>query len=177
MQIEPPLPNAALEVDGTNLTLRGIFQPGTRYQVTIPASAVDAEHGIELGSDIVWSFTVGEQYPNFSILNRDRVMRLPANEPLTIPTQFTNISRLDIALEPITRQQFQENAAAPFEAWAAFRPAAAPMVKTNVLTHAQLDRYHQLPVSLPPLAPGAYLLEISTPEGLSDRQLLEVGTE
>ncbi|TAH53433.1 MAG: hypothetical protein EYC68_03405 [Chloroflexota bacterium] len=172
--IEPPPQNLSRELDGNTLTLRGFFEPRTRYQITIPASASDAEYGIELGRAYVWSFTAASQYPNFSILNRGRVLKFPAKDSVETPTQFTNVSRLDAALYAISRAEFDANANALFETWYAFRPASAPIKTWSVTTNAQLDQYTQQKINLGALPVGTYYIKIKTPEGVSDAQLVLV---
>lgn len=172
MSIEPPLKNQQRAVNGGTVTLRGFFEPRTRYQITIPSVVVDSEYGIELDRDYIWSFTTTSQYPHFSILNRDRTFELASDAPISIPTQFTNVSRLDVALYPLTPQEFESQATAPFETWSAFRPTSAPLSTQSVVTNAQLDQYTQQSVNLGVLPSGAYYLRMTTPEGVGDTQLL-----
>lgn len=170
--IDPPLTRVLYRTVDKTLTIWGFFQAGTRYQIILPGFVPDREYGIPLERDYIWSFTASSQYPNFSILNRGRVLNLPANQPVTIPTQFTNVSRLDVAVYPITRQEFDTNATLPFEAWYGFHPSVPAPGTQSVTTNAVLDTYQQLNVPLGALDSGAYYLKITTPEGVSDSQLL-----
>lgn len=174
LKIEPPVPYQALEWDGARLNVSGFFAPATRYRLTLPADVTDAEYGVPLGRELVWSFTTATQYPNFSILNRDRVLTAPADEPLKIPTQFTNVSRLDVALYPLTRDEFETNRGAPYETWAALAPTERAVRRQSVSTDAELDRYMTRELVLTPVPAGTYLLEVTTPEGPSDKQLVSV---
>lgn len=174
MQVEPLPQNFLFDVKGNTLTLYGYFEPGKQYQVTIPALAIDAENAIELGTDYVLNFTVVSQYPNFSILNRDRVFNFPANTPIQLPVQFANVSRLDVALYSLTEQEFEANAGASFETWYEFVPATVATQTMTVFTNTQPDRYTQQTIALGTLPAGKYDLEITSPEGVGDRQLLVV---
>lgn len=174
LHIEPPLQNSALDVNDRTLTLSGFFQPRTRYQITISGSVFDSAHQVAMGRDYVWSFTTASQYPNFSVLNGDRVLKFSSDNAPVVPTQFTNVSRLDAALYAIPRAEFDANATAPFETWYAFEPSAAPIQQWSVETHAILDEYTRQDLALSPLAGGTYYLKISTPEGVNDAQLLVV---
>lgn len=172
--VTPPLANQTLRIDENQIVLGGFFQPRTRYHITLGANATDDAYAIPLERDIVWSFTIAEQYPNFSILNRGRVLEFPAQTEIKIPTQFTNVSRLDAALYPLTQNEFDANAAAPFETWYAFQPTRAPVLQKSFTTNAPLDEYMQQTLVLEPLARGAYFLKITTPEGPADAQLVRV---
>lgn len=172
ISIEPSLKNQQRAVNGSTVTVRGFFEPHTRYQITIPAVVTDSEFGIELDRDYVWSFTTTSQYPHFSILNRDRTLNASADVPASIPTQFINVSRLDIALYPLTTREFETQSTAPFETWSAFRPTSTPLVSQSIITNAQLDQYTQQAVDLGALPAGAYYLRITTPEEVGDTQLL-----
>lgn len=172
MTIEPPLKNQQRAVNGNTITLRGFFEPRTRYQITIPSVVVDSANGIELDRDYVWSFTTASQYPHFSILNRDRILKLDAAASVSIPTQYTNVSRLDLALYPIAAQEFETESTAPYETWTTFRPGAAPLVTKTILTNARLDQYAQTSIDLGKLPQGTYYLQITTPEGVGDAQLV-----
>ncbi|MBI4672532.1 MAG: Ig-like domain-containing protein [Chloroflexi bacterium] len=172
LTITPTLAHQTLTVHEQTVTLGGFFQPRTRYQITLPAELTDAEYGIALGRIYNWTFETADQYPNFSVLNRERVLKLPATEPLRIPTQFTNVSRLDVALYAISPQTFDSNAHAPFETWYAFRPAAAPLQTWSIATHAAPDQYLQQTLELAPFPRGTYYLQITTPEGVSDACLV-----
>lgn len=174
LQIEPALENFSLDMTEKTLRVRGFFEPRTRYTISILPFATDAEYGIALNREYVWSFTAAAQYPNFSILNRGRVLTFSANEPILIPTQFTNVSRLAIAAYPISRAEFDLNAHAPFETWHAFQPASTPAQTFRVETNAILDTYTQQDIRLDALARGTYYLNITTPEGVSDAQLVVV---
>lgn len=174
LTLEPMPQNFSFALADSTLTLNGFFEPRTRYQITIPASVFDAQYKIALGSDFVWSFTSATQYPNFSILNRGRVLQFPANQPFVIPTQFTNVSRFDIALYSISRQTFDENANAPFETWYQFQPSSVPLKTWSVVTNAQLDQYTRQTILLDALGPGTYFLRVTAPEGVSDAQLILV---
>lgn len=174
IKLVPEPPHLSLEFEDRTLTLRGFFDPNTLYTITIPSSASDADNGIELGADLVWTFTATQQYPNFSILERDRDLNFPAGVPLRIPTQFTNISRFNVALYPLTLQEFETNAHAPFEAWYAFEPSAAPLLVKSVPTNAATDQYMQQELELQALARGTYYVRITTPEGISDSKLVRV---
>jgi hypothetical protein len=174
LRIDPPLEHLALDAEDRTLTISGWFQPHTRYQITIPAFMQDADYDIELGEDLVWGFTTGLQYPNFSILNRDRILKLAAGQTLRIPTQFTNVSRLDLALYALTAEEFEENAVAPFETWYAFQPQGAPLQTQTVATNALLDEYLQKEIELDSLERGMYYLRITTPEWVWDRLLVVV---
>ena len=105
-------------------------------------------------------------------MNRGRVLKFAANAPLQIPTQFTNVSRLDVALYPITRQEFDANANAPFETWYGFEPITAPVETVRIETNAEPDVYAQKKIQIEPLAAGTYYMKITTPEGVSDAQLI-----
>jgi hypothetical protein len=172
LEIEPPLQNSSLDVKDRTLTLSGFFEPHRQYRITISGFVFDTAHGIAMDRDYVWSFTTGSQYPNFSILNRERVLKFPANQAAVVPTQFTNVSRLDAALYAITREQFDANTGAPFETWYAFQPAADPLKRWRIATNANLDQYTQQKLVLGSLPPGTYYLKITTPEGVSDAQLV-----
>lgn len=172
--ITPTLANAKIAVDETTVTVTGFFQPRTRYKITIDAGVTDKAYGIALERDFVWSFIVSEQYPNFSILNRGRVLEFSASEKILIPTQFTNVSRLDTAIYPLTRTEFDANARAPFAEWYMFRPMRAPILQKQFFTNARFDKHMQQTIVLDSLALGVYYLEITTPEGLRDQQLLQV---
>jgi|GEM_PF-3509429 len=176
LTITPTLANETLRIDANTVTLDGFFQPRTRYQIEIAAGATDDAYHIPLERAWLWAFTVSEQYPNFSILNRGRVLRVAAQDKIRIPTQFTNVSRLDVAVYPITPTEFDANANAPFETWYAFQPTAAPIQQQRVLTHAPLDQYAQQTIALEPLPQGTYYLRIATPEGPDDAQLLQVSS-
>lgn len=172
--ITPTLANPTLWVDENRVTVGGFFQPRTRYQIRLNRAARDEAYDIPLERDLVWTFTTSAQYPNFSILNRGRVLNYSASDPILIPSQLTNVSRLDLAVYPITPAEFDANAAAPFETWYAFQPAGDPIQKKSVPTNAQLDRYAQQNVALEPLPQGTYYMSITTPEGPSDAQLVRV---
>jgi hypothetical protein len=174
LTMEPVPQNLETDFKENTLTLRGFFRPRTRYQISIPPTAPDAAYGIALGRDYLWSFIVATQYPNFSILNRDRVMRLASDQPLRIPTQFTNVSRLDVTVYPISKQEFDANADAPFETWYEFQPSSPPLQETSVVTNAELDKYTRRDLTLDPLGAGTYYLRVAAPEGMSDTQLLLV---
>lgn len=173
-QIEPPLQNSSLDVEDRTLTLSGFFRPRTRYQITISGFVFDTAYGIAMDRDYVWSFTTASQYPNFSILNRDRVLKFSADKALIVPTQFTNVSRLDAVLYAIPRAEFDANTTAPFETWYAFEPSVAPLKTWSVETNAKLDEYTTQDLALDPLGGGTYYLKITSPEGVSDAQLLLV---
>lgn len=170
--VDPTPENFSFALEQTKLTVTGFFEPHIQYHITIPEFEFDAKYNLPLGRDYVWAFTVAQEYPNFSILNRGRVLKFKANDPVKIPTQFTNVSRLDTALYPISQQVFDENASAPFETWYVFQPATAPIQTSSVNTHATLDNYTQQDVLLDALPQGTYYLKITAPEGVSDSQLL-----
>lgn len=170
--VEPRPPQFSIAAAQTRVTLRGFFEPGARYQITIPKTVTDKTYGIPLERAYVWSFTATSQYPNFSILNRGRVMNFSARAPIEIPTQFTNVSRLDIALFPIAASELEANARAPFETWRAFQPTAAPLKTAQLEPRAPRDAYAQQKIILDALPRGAYYLRITAPEGVSDAQLL-----
>ncbi len=174
VMIEPLPEQFGINVNQNLVTLRGFFQARTRYRITIPEFVTDKEFGIPLARDYVWAFTAASQYPNFSILNRGRVLKFSANTPIEIPTQFTNVSRLDVELYSISQSVFEEQANAPFESWYEFEPTTAPTKTRRVETNAQLDEYTQQSVSLDALSRGTYFLKITTPEGVSDAQLIVV---
>lgn len=174
LTITPTLANQTLSVNARTLTVGGFFQPRTRYRLTVNAAAMDDAYDIPLERDFVWSFTIAEQYPNFSILQRARVLQFSPSEPLVVPTQFTNVSRLDIFVSPISAQEFDRNANAPFESWYAFQPATAPAQTQHVVTNAALDQYMTRDISLDALPDGTYFLFITTPEGVFDARLLQV---
>lgn len=174
LTIKPQPEHFSVAPGGAAFTLYGFFEPHTSYQITVPASAVDSKYEVDLGRDYVWSFTVAAQYPNFSILNRGRVLRFGANNPISIPTQFTNVSRLDAALYAIPQQTFDENARAPFESWYAFQPAGAPLKTWSIPTNAPLDKPMQQTLALGVLAQGTYYLTVVAPEGVRDMQLLVI---
>lgn len=172
LTIDPELENRSYEFNQNTMTIRGRFKPLTHYQITIPASASDSMYGIEMNRDYLWSFTTGLEYPNVSILNRSRVLKFSANQPLEIPVQLTNVSRLDSALYPIPQETFDEMAIAPFESWYKFQPASVPLKTQSDLTNARLDEYTHQSIALDALPPGTYYLRITTPEGVSDAQFL-----
>jgi methionine-rich copper-binding protein CopC len=172
--ITPTLANAAWRVDGAQVALDGFFQPRTRYQIHLARDARDAAYDLPLERDLLWSFTTAMQYPNFSIVNRGRVLDFSASEKILVPIQFTNVSRLDLAVYPITQREFDANADAPFETWYTFQPTVAPVHRQRVTTNAPLDQYRQQVISLPPLPAGTYSLRITTPEGPTDAQLVRV---
>jgi hypothetical protein len=174
MQIDPKPEGFLFDVQGNVLTLHGYFKPQQRYQVTIPAEAIDAENGVELGSAYGLNFLVVSQYPNFSILNRDRVFRFPASAPIQLPVQFANVSRLDVEIYPLTAQEYETQASAPFEKWYEFAPSVRATQTMTVFTNAEVDRYTQQTVAVGILPAGQYYLKITTPEGVGDRQLLVV---
>jgi hypothetical protein len=172
--VEPPLQHILYRTVERTMTIRGFFQAGTHYKITIPGFVPDIKYGIELNRDYVWSFVAASQYPNFSTLNRGRVLRLAADAPLTIPTQFTNVSRLDVALYPISREEFDIYSAAPFETWHTFQPSVLPVLTQSISTNAQLDTYLQSSITIDALNSGTYYLTVTTPEGVGDRQLVLV---
>jgi len=172
--VTPTLANATLAVNGTTVTLGGFFEPRTRYEIRLDAAATDAAYKLPLERAAQWSFITATQYPNFSILNRGRVLEFSTNTPVEIPVQFTNVSRLDLAVYPLTPPEFDANASAAFETWYAFKPSRAPVQKQVVPTNAQLDRYTQTKIALEPLPRGVYYLKITTPEGPTDAQLVRV---
>ncbi len=174
IMLEPPLEKISLDVQEYDVTLYGAFEPRTHYRFTLPASLTDKQYGIELGRDYEWSFYSAAQYPNFSILNRGRVLKFSANAPMEIPTQFTNVSRFDVALYKISQQAFDENASAPFETWYAFAPTSAPFKSWRIATNAQPEKYMQQTLQLDALERGTYFLKINTPENVSDAQLVVV---
>lgn len=174
LEIEPPLQNSALDIQDRTLTLSGFFALKTHYQITISGLVFDKEYGIAMDRNYIWSFTTASQYPNLSILNPGRVSKFPAAQAPVIPTQFTNVSRLDVALYAIPRREFDVNAGAPFEAWYAFRPATAPIQQSRIETNAKLDTYTLQTLPLDPLPAGTYYLKLTSPEGVSDAQLLLV---
>lgn len=175
IKIDPPLENPSFDVSNNTFTIRGRFEPHTHYQFTIPADAYDADYGIALNRDYVWSFTTGLEYPNASIVNRTRVLKFDSNQPMVIPMQFTNVSRLDFAIYSIPSETLNQMADAPFETWYAFHPASDPIRISSVATNAQLDQYVQKSITLDPLPAGAYYLKLTTPEGVEDAQMLLVG--
>ncbi len=170
--VEPRPPQFNIAVAQTRVTLRGFFEPGARYQITIPKTVTDKIYGIPLERAYTWSFTVASQYPNFSILNRGRVMKFSARAPIEIPTQFTNVSRLDIALFPLTASELEAHARASFETWRAFQPTTAPLRTAQLALNAPRDTYARQKIILDALPRGAYYLHVTTPEGVSDAQLL-----
>ncbi len=172
--VTPPLANQKIAVNGAVVTLAGFFQPRTRYEIRVNAAATDAAYNLPLERAWTWSFYSAAQYPNFSILNRGRVLKFAADAPLEIPAQFTNVSRLDLALYAIPRAEFDALAAAPFETWYAFQPSGARVQKKAAPTNAQLDQYTRQNISLAPLPRGTYYLRIVTPEGPTDAQLVRV---
>ena len=174
IMLEPPLEKISLDVQDNVMTLYGAFEPRTQYRFTLPAMVADKQYGIELGRDYEWNFYAAAQYPNFSILNRGRVLKFSANAPLKIPTQFTNISRFDVALYKISQQTFDENVNAPFEMWYAFQPSSEPIITQNIVTNAQPEKYMQQTLHLDALERGTYFLKINTPESVSDAQLIFV---
>lgn len=172
LRVEPALQNFSVTTDGRTVIVRGFFEPHTQYKITIPPPVKDAQYGISLHRTYAWTFTAALQYPNFSILNRGRLMKFPGNVPVEIPTQFTNVSRLEVELYSITQPVLEEQANAPFEAWYEFQPATAPTKTWRVETNAVLDKYAQQKILLGALESGAYYLKITSPEGVGDAQLL-----
>jgi methionine-rich copper-binding protein CopC len=172
--ITPTLANATLRIDANTITLDGFFQPRTQYHITIRADAMDAAYAIPLERDFVWTFTTAAQYPNLSILHRGRVLEFPAQTEISIPLQFTNVSRLDVAVYPLTQSEFDANAAAPFETWYAFQPTTAPLWQQRLATNAALDAYTTRTLPLDALPAGNYYLAITSPEGVSDVKLVRV---
>jgi methionine-rich copper-binding protein CopC len=171
LTISPPIENLREEWNAQTLTIVGFFQPRKHYQIQIPASVADAEYGIPLGQALSWSFTTGEQYPNFSVLHLERTETFLANTSFTLPVQFTNVSRLDVSLYPISQSEYGTNAAAPFETWYAFQPTSAPLKTWSTTTNATLDKYMQMNLAFDALDAGTYYLKITSPEGTSDEKL------
>ncbi len=174
LQIEPAPANQTLTIQDTNITVRGFFQPRTRYQISLAAGATDTAYQLPLERDLTFAFNVTEQYPNFSILNPQRVLQFRAQTAPVIPAQFTNVSRLDVAVYPLSETEFTANVNAPYETWFAFQPDAAPIQKKSLPTNVKPDAYAQLEISLAPLRAGYYFIEITSPEGVSDKQLVRV---
>jgi hypothetical protein len=174
LTISPTVQNFSAEWNRNILTLAGFFEPRTRYEILIPANVTDSEYQIALGRAATWSFTTTEQYPNFSILNRGRVLKFSANETAQVPVQLTNVSRLDAALYVISPQEFENNVNAPFETWYAFAPERAPLKAWHVMTNAAADQYTKQSLEFAPLPRGFYFLQINSPEGVSDRQLIQI---
>lgn len=172
--ITPTLANPTLWIEGEHVILGGFFEPRTRYEIRLARDARDDAYDIPLERDLIWTFTTAAQYPNFSMLNRGRVLDFSASQPIRIPTQFTNVSRLDLALYPIPPSEFDAYTAAPFETWYAFQPGGDPIQKKSVPTNAQLDRYTQQIVGLEPPGQGTYYIKITTPEGPAEAQLVRV---
>lgn len=173
LTLTPLVQNLKLAWRANVLSISGFFEPRTRYRLTLPETLVDAEHGIPLGRIYSWTFETADQYPNFSVLNRDRVLKLAAG-PLRLPVQFTNVSRLDIAVYSISPQEFDANADAPFETWYVFQPATAPAQTQRIATNAALDQYATRDILFDALPAGTYFLNITTPEGVFDARLLRV---
>lgn len=172
--VTPTLANQTLVIDENNVTLGGFFQPRTRYEIRLAAKSVDEAYGIPMEHDLVWNFTTAEQYPNLSVLERERVMEFSAQDSVNLPIQFTNVSRLDAALYALSQKEFDTNATAPFETRYAFQPGSAPVKTQRVATNAALDQYTTQNIVLDALPAGNYLLVLTAPEGASDTKLLRV---
>lgn len=174
--VSPPLQNQRVVWGRRSITLFGLFEPRTRYEIRIPPSAVDAQYGIPLERDYVWSFTTGLQYPHLSIIGLERSAVLQAEAPAAISMQLTNVSRVDARLYALTEQDLALEHA-PFEEWYVYRPQTRPIRSWSVETGAALDQYVLFDLPIEPLPPGVYYLELSAPEGVRDAQLLRVQNE
>jgi hypothetical protein len=172
LTIIPALANQTHEWHDNTLTIRGFFQPRTAYRIELGMNAPDAEYGITLAEPVVWTFTTTLQYPHLSILERGRIVTLGGDAAHIVPTQLTNVSRIDARVYALAPEEFNANAAAPFETWFEFQPQFPPLASWSVPTEAVLDQYTLAGIPLPPLAPGTYVLQLSAPEGVSDIKLL-----
>lgn len=172
--IEPTVQNLRSAWDGNVLRLFGFFQPRTRYQLTLPSTARDAEYQIALDRPVTLTFTTTQQYPQFAILNLGRALTFPAESTKALKMHLTNISRLDLSLYPLAPDELIRNLTAPFEKWTSFHSASSALKRWQIQTGAQLDQYTVLDERLDPLPIGLYYLRVTTPEGASDSQMLVV---
>ena len=174
LTLTPTLANQTLAVNENQIFIGGFFQPRTRYEIRLAKKTTDAAYALPLERDITFSLWVAEQYPHFSVLNRARVLDFKKNSAVVILAQLTNVSRLDVAVYPISQEEFDANANAPFETWYAFQPNRAPLEKKSLVTNARLDEYMRMEIALDALPAGTYYVRITSPEGAGDAQLVRV---
>lgn len=174
LTVTPPLAVPRYEWRGNTLILFGGFEPLTPYQIKLRQTARDEQFGIGLEREYTRSFTTTEQYPQFSILQLPRYITLRPNQANLLPTQLADVSRLDAELYWIDKDVFLNNLVADFESWEAFQPDTPPLKSWSAQPNAAIDQYTPFDLPMDALKPGWYYLNVTAPEGVSDRKLVVV---
>ncbi|MGB8648899.1 MAG: Ig-like domain-containing protein, partial [Anaerolineae bacterium] len=134
--ITPTLASRRLQWNGTQLTVAGVFHPGTAYQMVLQGGATDAAYQLGTDRDWGWTFTATNQYPLFAFTTPGCCVVIPAGKPTQVQTQFVNISRIDARLDTLDPNAPWQVLAANRAGAGASRPAGPPLKSWSIDPHA-----------------------------------------
>ena len=180
----------------TSLQFYALFDPSETYTVTLGTATVD-KLGRPLEGQRTIVFRSALLPPSVSLVNAGWVPggKISVYNAYTSTRQFSNVrnvSRLDFrltTLDPVVFFQAQRD----YQFWQNYRPTAAPLATWSTDVKVALNKTGLISVTVtisrgeafanvscvspsPPsecLAPtGLYFLEVTTPEGVGDRQII-----
>lgn len=174
LKIEPAIANRKLAWQGNQLIIGGNLRPSTTYKIFLPRGAKDAQYGLTMPDDFVWSFTTTQQYPYLAIINIGRYGVTAADKPTTLKLQSVNVSRVDVALYKFDTETYIKSLAFSYEAWRKFKPSGDPLKTWSITPSAKIDQYVTQDLQLDALPAGTYFLTAKSAEGVNDTQVLVV---
>ncbi|MCW5851344.1 MAG: Ig-like domain-containing protein [Anaerolineae bacterium] len=153
--------------ESTQVAIGGDWQPSTQYTVTVKGAS-KTRSGLTLGRDITLRFTTAPAFPRFQLGVPSLAAMYDANRPPTLSVASLNVGQFNLSLSRLPAADvanlLSENgyslitkytppASARVREWT--ERVTAPLNATTVTT---------ITLTTAPLPPGAYLLDISTPD-------------
>jgi uncharacterized protein YfaS (alpha-2-macroglobulin family) len=166
----------------TSLELYAPFDPSETYTVTLGTAIVD-KLGRPLEGQRTIVFRSAPLPPSVSLINAGWVPggKISAYNAYTSTKQFSNVrnvSRLDFrltTLDPVVFFQSQRD----YQFWQNYKPTTTPLATWSTDVKVALNKLGLISSTVQtkdgkPLPLGLYFLEVTTPEGVGDRQIVLV---
>ncbi len=104
LKIEPPIENAEIQNNGSEIYIKGKKQPNTTYKITLSGEAIDY-HKQKIGEDISVTFNVGVDQPKFFAQGGNFVTLDPNAKP-TFSVYTKNHPSFKVKLYSVTPEDY-----------------------------------------------------------------------
>ncbi|MFQ3661852.1 MAG: Ig-like domain-containing protein [Chloroflexaceae bacterium] len=184
LRFEPPVGDVPITISETEVRLRPELRPSTRYTMTLAAGTLDRA-GEPLASDVVVGLRTAPAAPALGAPQAfGGIVPLPANAPAAVEFERINLTALEAQLYPLDEATLLRAVALRPDERALFNPerygqTLARSWRVDLRDPPDRLARSRVPVGLSDgaaLAPGAYFLRVSTPEGPRAHLVLLVST-
>ncbi|GEM_PF-56985 len=173
LQITPSATDVYTNGFGTTFQLNFATQPETEYRITLLPGARDV-YGVTIDTEHSFTFSTTAMRPQVMLAPSRRVGVYSTYTPISAPLQHVNVERVSYQLYQLDPEQVP-TLHLNTDDWQEFVPDPARLQREGELElTGERNRYKLTPINLGELAAGVYLLQVESPNGPSDKQLMVV---